>query len=126
VASEPYLSLLSGFEGEAGDLIPILQRIQEKDGYLSETGIREVSEFLRVSENQVFGVASFYSQFRFSAPGRHSIRVCLGTACHVRSGQILARGKRPPTDASTSSAWRAWDAVPWPRSFRSTMKFTAE
>jgi NADH-quinone oxidoreductase subunit E len=90
VASEPYLSLLSGFEGEAGDLIPILQRIQEKDGYLSETGIREVSEFLRVSENQVFGVASFYSQFRFSAPGRHSIRVCLGTACHVRSGQILA------------------------------------
>jgi NADH-quinone oxidoreductase subunit E len=90
MASEPYASLLSGFGGEAGDLIPILQRVQQKDGFLSETSIREISDFLGVSENQVFGVASFYSQFRFSAPGRHSIRVCLGTACHVRSGQILA------------------------------------
>jgi NADH-quinone oxidoreductase subunit E len=90
MASEPYASLFSGFGGEAGDLIPILQRVQQKDGYLSETSIREISDYLGVSENQVFGVASFYSQFRFSAPGRHSIRVCLGTACHVRSGQILA------------------------------------
>jgi NADH-quinone oxidoreductase subunit E len=90
MASEPYASLFSGFGGETGDLIPILQRVQQKDGYLSETSIREISDYLGVSENQVFGVASFYSQFRFSAPGRHSLRVCLGTACHVRSGQILA------------------------------------
>ena len=81
---------MSDFSGEAGDLIPILQRVQQKDGYLSEAGIREISEYLGLSENRVFGVASFYSQFRFTAPGRHSIRVCLGTACHVRGGQILA------------------------------------
>lgn len=85
-----HADLFSGFRGEAGDLIPILQRVQATDGYLSEDGIRRISEFLRISENQVFGVASFYSQFRFTAPGRHSIRVCLGTACHVRGGQILA------------------------------------
>ena len=90
MASETYAEVLSDFSGEAGDLIPILQRVQQKDGYLSEAGIREISEYLGVSENRVFGVASFYSQFRFTAPGRHSIRVCLGTACHVRGGQILA------------------------------------
>jgi len=48
-----------------------------------------VSRFLKVSESQVYGVASFYSQFRFNPPGRNSVKVCLGTACHVRGGQIL-------------------------------------
>jgi NADH-quinone oxidoreductase subunit E len=76
--------------GERGDLIPLLQKVQEKDGYLSEAGIRGIADQLRISENQVFGVASFYSQFRFMPPGRHSVKVCLGTACHVRGGQILS------------------------------------
>ena len=49
-----------------------------------------ISRFLRISENQVFGVASFYSQFRFVEPGRHSIKLCLGTACHVRGGSAIA------------------------------------
>ncbi len=79
----------SGFKGEPGDLIPILQTIQGAQGYISEAAVRQVSRFLKVSENEVYGVASFYAQFRFSPPGRNSIRVCLGTACHVRGGQIL-------------------------------------
>lgn len=70
-------------------MIPILQEIQESFGYISEQAVKAISGFLRMSENQVFGVTSFYSQFRFSPPGRNSVKVCLGTACHVRGGQIL-------------------------------------
>lgn len=81
--------LFSGCQGEEGDLIPILQRVQEQRGYISEDTIGQISRFLKISENQIYGVASFYSQFRFTPPGRNSIKVCLGTACHVRSGQIL-------------------------------------
>jgi len=90
VATADNAQVLSRFHGDEGDLIPILQGIQGNLGYLSEEAIREVSHFLRISENHIFGVASFYSQFRFSAPGRNSIKVCLGTACHVRGGEILS------------------------------------
>src|SRR3990172_5596579 len=89
VSRDEYGLILARFKGEQGDLIPVLQGVQRKFGYISEEATLRVSRFLRVSENQVFGVASFYSQFRFTPPGRHSVKVCLGTACHVRGGQIL-------------------------------------
>ena len=85
-----YLEIFLEYKGEAGDLIPLLQKVQEKDGYISEESVRGISRFLKISENKVFGVASFYSQFRFIAPGRHTVKVCSGTACHVRGGQNLA------------------------------------
>ncbi|NMB54725.1 MAG: NADH-quinone oxidoreductase subunit NuoE [Leptolinea sp.] len=72
-----------------GDLIPMLQQIQEQNGYISSDSIQEVAQTLRISENEVYGVASFYAQFRFQAPGRHSIKICLGTACHVKGGEKL-------------------------------------
>ena len=84
-----YQETLAGFSAEEGELIPILQGIQTDFGYISEEAVRGVSRFLKVSESQIYGVASFYSQFRFTAPGRNSVKVCLGTACHVRGGQIL-------------------------------------
>ena len=87
---EGYIQLFSEFRGEEGDLIPILQKVQEEAGYISEEAIERISQFLKISENRIFGVASFYSQFRFTEPGRNSIKVCLGTACHVRGGHILA------------------------------------
>jgi NADH-quinone oxidoreductase subunit E len=71
------------------ELIPILQDVQKEFGYISPELLKKISRFLRVSENQVFGIASFYAQFRFTEPGRHSIKVCLGTACHVRGGATL-------------------------------------
>jgi NADH-quinone oxidoreductase subunit E len=85
-----YADVFSRYAGDEGDLIPILQKVQEREGYIPEHAVSRVSEFLGLSENRIFGVASFYSQFRFTEPGRHSIKVCLGTACHVRGGQILA------------------------------------
>ena len=91
MSSEEYGVLLASFRGDAGDLIPILQGIQGSMGFISEEAVKHVARFLKVSENEIFGVASFYAQFRFTPPGRNSVRVCLGTACHVRGGQILIR-----------------------------------
>jgi NADH-quinone oxidoreductase subunit E len=88
-SEKQYLQIFSGFKGQEGDLIPILQKTQETFGYIPREAVKRISLFLKISENQIFGVASFYSQFRFTPPGRNSIRVCLGTACHVRGGQIL-------------------------------------
>jgi len=86
---------MAEYEGEKGALIPILQKIQEKLGYLTEEAISEIAKFSRMSESEVFGVASFYAQFYFTRRGQHSVKVCLGTACHVRGGEkILDEIKR--------------------------------
>ena len=89
------IDIFSGLKGEEGDLIPLLQRIHEKFGYIPEEAIKQMSRFLKISENQIFGVASFYSQFKFVEPGKCTIKVCMGTACHVRGSQsILEEFKR--------------------------------
>lgn len=82
-------SMLKIFEKERGNLIPILQMIQEKHRYLSPLALQMVTEYLRMSTCEVYGVATFYNQFRFYPPGKHQIKVCLGTACHVRGGDII-------------------------------------
>jgi NADH-quinone oxidoreductase subunit E len=76
--------------GKAGsDLIPILQMIQNKYAYLSPETIDLVAKHLGTTSSNVYGVATFYNQFRFNPPGKHQIKVCLGTACHVRGGDII-------------------------------------
>ena len=70
--------------GKRGELIPILQRIQAEFGYLPEEAIVKVAESTGVAESRVFGVASFYAQFRFTPIGKNRIMVCRGTACHVK------------------------------------------
>jgi NADH-quinone oxidoreductase subunit E len=77
------------FTGERADLIPVLQRIQSVCGYLPEEEISRISRWLRISEHEVYGVATFYAQFRFSPPGKHHIKICLGTACHVKGGEQM-------------------------------------
>ncbi|MBZ0243741.1 MAG: NAD(P)H-dependent oxidoreductase subunit E, partial [Bacteroidales bacterium] len=64
-------------------LIPILQNVQEKMGFLSEESVIEVSKFLKMPASKIFGVATFYNQFRFNQPGKYHVQVCRGTACHV-------------------------------------------
>ena len=86
---EGITAILRGFSRERDDLIPILQGVQKHYGYISEASVKAISSHLRITENQIYGVSSFYAQFRFTEPGRHSIRVCLGTACHVRGGATL-------------------------------------
>jgi NADH-quinone oxidoreductase subunit E len=65
------------------DLIPLLQHIQDEFGYLSEDFITQVGGFLDISVNKIYGVATFYDNFRFGPVGRYHIRLCHGTACHV-------------------------------------------
>lgn len=82
-------NVLGKFSPESSNLIPLLQETQKIEGYLSPPIIMRIAEHLKMTEAQVYGVASFYSQFRFVPRGRHSITVCLGTACHVKGGEVL-------------------------------------
>jgi NADH-quinone oxidoreductase subunit E len=88
--------ILKEYGRERDELIPILQNVQRTYGYVAPESVRAVSRYLRITENQIYGVSSFYAQFRFTPPGRHSVRVCLGTACHVKGGatvlEVLERG----------------------------------
>ena len=82
--------ILKGYDGQRSNLIPILQDVQDTLGYLPEAAVDEVAGHLSLSSNDVYGVATFYTQFRFIPPGKHMIKVCQGTACHVRgSGRIV-------------------------------------
>lgn len=64
-------------------LIPILQKIQDEEGFLSRNAVIEVGKTLDIPASQIYGVATFYNQFRFEALGKYHIQVCRGTACHV-------------------------------------------
>lgn len=75
-------------------LIPILQEIQEKEGCLGEASLKAVSRLLKLPMSKVYGVASFYNQFRFQAVGKFHVVVCRGTACHVKGSVALLRTLR--------------------------------
>jgi NADH-quinone oxidoreductase subunit E len=68
---------------ERDSLIPILQEIQEKEGFISEESVIEVGNHLEIPTSKIYGVATFYNQFRFEPKGKYHIQVCRGTACHV-------------------------------------------
>lgn len=71
-------------------LIAVLQHIQDVFGYLSSEALDELAVLSGVSVNEIYGVATFYTRFRFTPPAEHTVRVCLGTACHVCGGhQVL-------------------------------------
>ncbi len=76
---------------ERSSLIPLLQDVQEELGYLPPEAMKEVARHLNVPESAVYGVVTFYAQFYLTRQGRHRIKVCLGTACHVRGASELMR-----------------------------------
>lgn len=80
--------VLRRFGRKRSNLIPILQKVQERLGYLPREAMTEIAGFLKIPEIDVYGVVTFYNQFRLNPPGKHSIRVCLGTACHMKGGYI--------------------------------------
>lgn len=71
------------------DLIPMLHKIQDQFGFLSEEFIVEVGSYLDISVNKIFGVATFYDNFRFGPRGKYHIRLCHGTACHVAGATTI-------------------------------------
>lgn len=87
--------ILAPYKREKGTLIPILQKVQGELGYLPEEAISEISLFLGIPESEVYGVLTFYAQFRTTPMGKNHVRICRGTACHVRNGErILAEVER--------------------------------
>lgn len=78
--------LLAKYKGQNGALIPVLQGAQDIYGYLPQEVMFEIAKGLKIPPSTVYGVATFYAQFHLKPRGRHIIRVCLGTACHVRGG----------------------------------------
>jgi len=83
-------TILAGFPNAGrDDLIPILQVMQERCGYLSHEVVRQVGRHLNLPASKVYGVATFYNQFRFQPIGRQHVQVCRGTACHVKGSLEL-------------------------------------
>jgi iron-hydrogenase subunit gamma len=81
--------------GRRDALIPLLQEVQAAHGYLSRDAVLRVGRHLRLPASKVYGVATFYNQFRFQPLGRYHVQVCRGTACHVKSSlQTLAAIQR--------------------------------
>ena len=83
--------VLAGCEREGSGLLEVLRRVQDRLGYLPEEAIDGVARHLRLSPSEVYGVATFYSHFRLTPRGRKMVRVCRGTACHVRGGPKIRR-----------------------------------
>jgi len=105
---EDISTALSHFEKKRKNVIPILQMIQEEYAYLAPDSIKLVADYLGMAPCEIYGVATFYNQFRFHPPGKHQIKVCLGTACHVKGGDIIPiPGTKRPTRSARSSSWRA-------------------
>jgi NADH-quinone oxidoreductase subunit E len=77
------------FEGRPDELISILQGVQDKLGYLPENALMQIAQLTKLPSASVYGVASFYDQFRLSPVGKHIVKVCRGTACHVRGGSRI-------------------------------------
>lgn len=79
------------FEGRPDELIPILQKTQDRLDYLPENALMHIARFTKLPSASVFGVASFYEQFRLSPVGKNLVKLCRGTACHVKGGARILK-----------------------------------
>jgi NADH-quinone oxidoreductase subunit E len=82
-------TIFSEFQGKQEEIIPIMQKVQDTYGYLPENSMREIAQFANIPESQVYGVATFYAQFRFTPRGEKRGMVCQGTACHVNGASKI-------------------------------------
>jgi len=99
--------ILAMYRGKKGSLIPLLQAAQNELGYLSQDCMKYIAEAIDVPAAEIFGVATFYSMFRLKPQGKHIIRVCKGTACHVSDADgikaALVEALQLPKDENTTS-----------------------
>jgi NADH-quinone oxidoreductase subunit E len=83
--------IFSHYSGKKDELIPVLQEAQERFGYLPPEVMQGIAKFLHLPESSVFGVSTFYALFRLAPTGKRMVKVCRGTACHVRGGARILR-----------------------------------
>ena len=83
------LDILDKYRGDSTALISILNEIQEKFDYLPMNALEEVSKILHISLAKIYGVVTFYSQFKLNKPGKYNIKSCHGTACYVKNAGMI-------------------------------------
>jgi NADH-quinone oxidoreductase subunit E len=88
-ASQALTEILSSHKKEKKNLIPLLQAVQASLGYLPKEAMKRIAGFLEMPEVEVWGVATFYNQFRFVPLGKYHTVVCMGTACHLAGGRLI-------------------------------------
>jgi NADH-quinone oxidoreductase subunit E len=88
-ASQAVAEILGRYKKDKKNLIPLLQEVQTRLGYLPRKALQEVADFLKMSDVEVWGVATFYNQFRFVPLGKYHTIVCMGTACHLAGGRLI-------------------------------------
>jgi NADH-quinone oxidoreductase subunit E len=105
VAPAAFARMLWRHRGEPGMLIPLLQAAQDSYGYVPPLAIEQISDVTGIPTAEIYGVITFYKQFRLKPLGRHIIRLCKGTACHVVGaetiGQVVADELRVAPDETT-------------------------
>jgi NADH-quinone oxidoreductase subunit E len=85
---------------QPGAVIPVLQEIQEEYGYIPPAAIQRIAAHLGVYASDIYGIVTFYSQFRLQPPGRNTIKICHGTACHLGGAERLAEAITQHTGAA--------------------------
>ncbi|MCG8402658.1 MAG: NADH-quinone oxidoreductase subunit NuoE [Firmicutes bacterium] len=81
--------ILSGFDADRGGLIPVLQQIQGKLGYVPPEAMQKVAAHFGIPAVDVYSVLTFYNQFRLTPPGKNQVKICMGTACHMRGANVI-------------------------------------
>ncbi|MEF8834548.1 MAG: NADH-quinone oxidoreductase subunit NuoE [Candidatus Thermoplasmatota archaeon] len=94
-------SILEQYSQDPSSLIPILQETQEQYGYLPRDVIESIAEYLELPVSKIYGVATFYAQFRFEPQGEHVVRICHGTACHVQGAEGITDAVEDTLDIDT-------------------------
>ena len=88
-SSQTVDAILKKYPAQRDSLIPLLQEVQAAEGYVSRQAVIAISRHLRLPTSKIYGVATFYNQFKLQAPGKYHFMVCRGTACHVKGSQRL-------------------------------------
>jgi NADH-quinone oxidoreductase subunit E len=88
-ASKAVDEVIGHYKKDKKNLIPLLQEVQARLGYLPRKALQEIGDFLEMSGVEVWGVATFYNQFRFVPLGKYHTTVCMGTACHLAGGRLI-------------------------------------
>jgi NADH-quinone oxidoreductase subunit E len=88
-AIEKSRDILARYSTDRKSLIPVLQTIQSELGYIAPEAMLETARHFGIPAVDVYSIVTFYNQFRLSPPGRHPVKVCLGTACHMKGGNII-------------------------------------
>lgn len=81
--------ILAEYDKNKGKMIPVLQRIQNELGYVPPQAMEAVAEHFKVPAVDVYSIVTFYNQFRLTPPGKNQVKVCMGTACHMKGGHII-------------------------------------